>query len=119
MPIQLECPSCKQTLLVPDNLAGKQGNCVHCGQRLTVPAVGASSSSSSISIPLPPPTTAPPVAPPPNQPTPLQVECPGCQQQLAVPPEFAGRIGKCPHCGQRLTVPGGASKSSGSGLSPS
>lgn len=117
MPIQLECPSCKQTLLVPDNLAGKQGNCVHCGQRLTVPAAGRSSSS-SINIPLPPPTASPPVTPAPTQATPLQVECPGCQQQLAVPAELAGRIGKCPHCGHRLTVPG-PPKASTSGLSPS
>lgn len=37
MPIQIECPGCKNTLNVPDELAGKQGKCIHCGQRLTVP----------------------------------------------------------------------------------
>jgi hypothetical protein len=37
MPIQLECPGCNQTLLVPDDLAGRTGKCIHCGQRLTVP----------------------------------------------------------------------------------
>ncbi len=37
MPIQIECPGCKATLLVADELAGKQGKCIHCGHRLTVP----------------------------------------------------------------------------------
>jgi DNA-directed RNA polymerase subunit RPC12/RpoP len=37
MPIQLECPGCKATLLVADELAGKQGKCSHCGHRLIVP----------------------------------------------------------------------------------
>jgi hypothetical protein len=37
MPIQIECPGCKATLLVADELAGKQGTCVQCGHRLTVP----------------------------------------------------------------------------------
>jgi len=37
MPLQIECPGCKATLHVPDELAGKQGKCIHCGRRLTVP----------------------------------------------------------------------------------
>ncbi len=37
MPIQFECPGCKATLQVPDEMAGKQGKCVQCGQKLTVP----------------------------------------------------------------------------------
>jgi hypothetical protein len=37
MPIQLECPGCKSILQVPDELAGKQGKCIQCGQKLTVP----------------------------------------------------------------------------------
>jgi hypothetical protein len=37
MPIQIECPGCKAPLQVADELAGKQGKCPHCGQRLTVP----------------------------------------------------------------------------------
>ncbi|HVT30504.1 MAG TPA: hypothetical protein VHE81_21015 [Lacipirellulaceae bacterium] len=48
MPIQLECPGCKTTLQVPDDMAGKQGKCIHCGQRVTVPGK-ASASVSSIS----------------------------------------------------------------------
>jgi hypothetical protein len=37
MPLQIECPGCKATLQVPDEMAGKIGKCIHCGQRLTVP----------------------------------------------------------------------------------
>lgn len=37
MPIQLECPGCKATLNVPEELAGKSGKCVHCGHRVLVP----------------------------------------------------------------------------------
>ncbi|MEX0641716.1 MAG: hypothetical protein WD468_03395 [Pirellulales bacterium] len=40
MPISIECPGCRATLLVDDGLAGKQGKCVQCGQRLIVPAKG-------------------------------------------------------------------------------
>ena len=35
--MQIECPRCKATLQVPDELAGKQGKCIHCGHRLVVP----------------------------------------------------------------------------------
>lgn len=38
MPIQIECPGCNATLLVADELAGRQGKCIHCGHRVTVPA---------------------------------------------------------------------------------
>ena len=44
MPIQIECPGCKATLQVPDDMAGKAGKCIHCGQRLTVPGGRASMS---------------------------------------------------------------------------
>jgi hypothetical protein len=37
MAIQIECPGCKSTILVADELAGKQGKCVQCGHKLTVP----------------------------------------------------------------------------------
>jgi hypothetical protein len=37
MPIQIECPGCKALILVADELAGKQGKCIQCGARVTVP----------------------------------------------------------------------------------
>src|SRR5215470_12844971 len=36
--MQIDCPGCKATLQVPDELAGKQGKCIHCGHRLVVPS---------------------------------------------------------------------------------
>ena len=82
MPIQLECPGCKATLQVPDELAGKQGKCIQCGHRLTVPTERANPGS----FPIPasetkpmasPATTTPPAAakaagtavPPPSPPS--------------------------------------------------
>jgi hypothetical protein len=47
MPIQIECPGCKATIHVPDEAAGKQGKCVQCGHKLTVP--GRASGSGSFS----------------------------------------------------------------------
>src|SRR4029079_18474403 len=40
--MQIDCPGCKATLQVPDELAGKQGKCIHCGHRLVVPGARAS-----------------------------------------------------------------------------
>src|SRR5262249_32732429 len=40
--MQLECPGCKATLQVPDEMAGKQGKCIHCGHRLVGPGARAS-----------------------------------------------------------------------------
>jgi hypothetical protein len=50
MPIQIECPGCKATIQVPDEAAGKQGKCMQCGQRVTVP--GGKTMLGSISPPL-------------------------------------------------------------------
>jgi hypothetical protein len=46
MPIQIECPGCKAMLQVADELAGKQGKCLNCGHRLTVPGKPSASSFS-------------------------------------------------------------------------
>jgi hypothetical protein len=64
MPLQLECPGCKATLHVPDELAGKQGKCIHCGHRITVPSgPGVRGSVSGIGL-RPPTATNPPAASP-------------------------------------------------------
>ena len=47
--MQIDCPGCKATLQVPDELAGKQGKCIHCGHRLVIPGARASTSSISLS----------------------------------------------------------------------
>jgi len=45
MAIQLECPGCKTLLQIDESLAGKQGKCIHCGHRVTVPAVAGGASA--------------------------------------------------------------------------
>lgn len=39
MAIQLECPGCQAVLQIADELAGRQGRCIHCGHQVTVPGV--------------------------------------------------------------------------------
>jgi hypothetical protein len=46
MSIQIECPGCKATIFVGEELAGKQGRCVQCGHKLTVPGQPARASAS-------------------------------------------------------------------------
>jgi hypothetical protein len=48
--MQIDCPGCKATLQVPDELAGKQGKCIHCGHRLVVPGARASVSSVGLGL---------------------------------------------------------------------
>jgi hypothetical protein len=49
MTIQIECPGCKATIFVGDELAGKQGKCVQCGHKLTVPGQPGRSSVGGLS----------------------------------------------------------------------
>ena len=42
MPISVECPSCRATFRVGDELAGKRGRCAACKASLTVPVSAAS-----------------------------------------------------------------------------
>lgn len=39
MPLKIECPGCKAILQIADELAGRQGKCIHCGHMITVPGV--------------------------------------------------------------------------------
>jgi hypothetical protein len=39
MPLKIECPGCKAILQIADELAGRQGKCIHCGHVVTVPGV--------------------------------------------------------------------------------
>lgn len=66
MPLQIACPGCKNILHVPDELAGKQGKCIHCGYRLVVPlkpGMAAVSTPAAATPPAPPAAPAPPVQP--------------------------------------------------------
>jgi hypothetical protein len=48
MTIQIECPGCKATIFVAEELAGKQGKCVQCGHKVTVPGNPIRQSSSNL-----------------------------------------------------------------------
>jgi len=37
MPLKIECPGCKAILQIAEELAGRQGKCIHCGHVITVP----------------------------------------------------------------------------------
>lgn len=37
MPLKVQCPGCKAILQIAEELAGRQGKCIHCGHQLTVP----------------------------------------------------------------------------------
>ncbi len=61
MPIELKCPSCGQTLRVPDDAAGKHARCAECQAVILVPTSEASSPT-----PLDPPLGGPPQPPSPG-----------------------------------------------------
>lgn len=46
MPLKVECPGCKAILQISEQLAGKQGKCIHCGHLLTVPMPGGNETAS-------------------------------------------------------------------------
>jgi hypothetical protein len=37
MPLKVQCPGCKAILQIAEELAGRQGKCIHCGHVITVP----------------------------------------------------------------------------------
>src|SRR5262245_45020964 len=80
--IRFTCPSCKATLSVPDEQAGKTGKCPKCQAAFEIPAP-----DSSASPPLPSAEATVEVQP-----------CPGCQGRLWVAPADVGRDVECPHC---------------------
>ncbi len=94
MPLQLECPGCKATLHVPDELAGKQGKCIHCGHRIVVPGPGAPVGRSSVSgIGVGPPSSANPAANMGNMPAPpsaVNMPAPPTASSMPAPPSASG-----------------------------
>ena len=50
MPLKIQCPQCRKSLTVPDQLAGRTGKCPGCGASVSIP-------------PLPPPPAQPAVLP--------------------------------------------------------
>jgi DNA-directed RNA polymerase subunit RPC12/RpoP len=62
MDIIFNCPNCDQELAVDQSGAGSQIDCPACGDRLTIPADGKATTGSLPSVPVPPASTASPIA---------------------------------------------------------
>jgi hypothetical protein len=112
MPIKFKCPnpSCRKTLSVKDELAGKKAACPACKKVLTIPV---------------PPTVATPSPPAPGQdaealaahfladepkvteeePKTIDFTCPYCDEELHLDVELAGKQAPCPECGRIVKVP--------------
>lgn len=75
---------------------GKQVRCPKCSTTFT---------ASPAAAPAEPATPRPPAA---SGPAKRKISCPGCQRQLAVGADAAGKVVQCPHCSKRLKIPGGA-----------
>lgn len=76
MPIELNCPSCSQTLRVPDDAAGKHARCAQCQAVILVPGNEAPSSPQPPSQP-----SESPFGGPSQSPTPMPAK-PGPQQDI-------------------------------------
>jgi len=56
MSLRIECPGCRAVLQVEEALAGKQGKCIHCGEKIIVPNQSGPARSAR---PVPPPPPVP------------------------------------------------------------
>jgi DNA-directed RNA polymerase subunit RPC12/RpoP len=114
--IRFACPRCKAVLEREPEAAGKEMNCVTCGQRLVIPAAL-----------VPQPSPVPPSVPPADR-SPVKIEailgrdfvfwdCPHCHNPVDVP-VASGAAVRCPDCGQRIAVPVVASRSTPAAPTP-
>ncbi|MCO6458213.1 MAG: hypothetical protein J5I93_23150 [Pirellulaceae bacterium] len=68
MPIEFACPSCRTTLRVPDDSAGKQARCPKCNAVIPVPG-GAAAAPGEFSPPRPSPSSPSPPSSPSSEPS--------------------------------------------------
>jgi Zn-finger nucleic acid-binding protein len=80
MPFTASCPSCHQSLQVPDAAAGKRGKCPACGHVWTI-------ARPTVQVP------------------PFNAPCPACQNSLQVPGSAVGKRAKCPACQHVWVIP--------------
>lgn len=102
--IRFICPSCRQTLEVSREHAGRQARCSRCGQLTTVPATPLPAAGAAAPLARPPaPGQGPTPGVRPN--TTNQLTCPGCGQWLEVDEAQAGKLIRCGGCGQTMQAP--------------
>lgn len=123
MALTFSC-TCGASITVPDVLAGHEGRCPSCDQRLRAPALRREPDalpSAPAPAPAPPSgsgTDAPPdgvrvvtavprgvLAPATKARLILEFPCPGCGEVLRVGVTNAGRAGRCTLCGTTFDVP--------------
>ncbi len=92
MSIQLTCGSCRASVKVKEELAGKRVKCPRCAKLLPVPAPALQGAGKA----------AAPAPPAPAEAAPLLVACSGCGLKLKVK---AGKAAKCPKCGRAVKAP--------------
>jgi DNA-directed RNA polymerase subunit RPC12/RpoP len=92
--IHFSCPSCRNSLMSPDEAAGTKIACPKCGQRLLIPPPVQAQNKTVLGISVPEPIS--PNLPP--QATQNQFTCPQCNAQVLVSEEYVGRMVECPNC---------------------
>lgn len=96
MAIEFHCPSCQQLFRTPDQAAGKNGKCPHCGAVFPIPAAAG---------PLVPAGPAPSTPAGPNVADKIEFPCSQCGRAVRTPAAMAGKKGKCPSCGAVFEIP--------------
>lgn len=93
--MQFPCPTCRSTLSLPDDSAGKKAQCPSCQAVFRVPETVAFSDRS--------PTNLLPAIVRPGRTD--AVACPGCDKLLAFNSDSAGQAVICPSCQRRVRMP--------------
>ena len=92
--MRIKCPKCSKVVLVTPKIAGRKAKC-GCGTVIKVPPLSPEAVPVAAT-----PVAATPVAAAPQK---IQVDCPSCRRQLAVPASAIGKLVNCP-CGAKVPV---------------
>lgn len=83
MPIEFQCPHCREQVQTPDAAAGKKGKCPHCHSVVLIPRSEAASPAGGA----------------------IEFPCEHCREIVRTPAGTAGKRGKCPHCFLVVQIP--------------
>ncbi|MHB1423063.1 MAG: hypothetical protein ACYC3I_07690, partial [Gemmataceae bacterium] len=100
MSIAINCPSCKNQMHAPNNLAGRKVKCPKCGQPIAVPAaIQSTPANAAVASPLEA-IQVEKVAQPASQ-----IACSHCGGSMTWNDRLAGQMVGCPHCNANLQMP--------------
>src|ERR1700693_734956 len=103
MAIKFQCPHCKKSLNVRDQLAGKRAACPGCKQSITIPANEAAVPSPEMEDLAAAALADEPVAR--GVPKTVDFKCYYCDEELHIDVALAGKQTPCPECGRIIKVP--------------